>query len=161
MRKVVVVLALGAMLVPVLPAGAADADGIVGFWLTAPGENGQAKIEIVENEGRYGGAIVWLEKPTYPADDDQGMGGQERVDRENPEENLRDRPILGLQLVDKFRFAGDNRWENGIIYDPNNGKTYKCKAALSADGATLKVRGYIGFSLLGRTEVWTRVIPED
>ena len=144
-----------------LPVVAAEGgDAIVGLWLTAPSDNGRARVEVREvEEGRYDGSIVWLEKPTYPEDDERGMGGQKRVDRENPDPELRQRPILGLKIVEGFEYAGDKQWKDGTIYDPENGKTYRAKAKLEGD--TLKVRGFIGFSLLGRTTEWTRVEGES
>jgi uncharacterized protein (DUF2147 family) len=54
-----------------------------------------------------------------------------------------------------FEKTKDNFWENGTIYDPNNGKTYKSHITL-VNSNQLNVRGFIGFSLLGRTENWTR-----
>ena len=54
-----------------------------------------------------------------------------------------------------MNYDGDGHWSGGTIYKPDNGKTYKCKIALNADG-TLSVRGFIGFSLLGVTQTWTR-----
>jgi uncharacterized protein (DUF2147 family) len=63
---------------------------------------------------------------------------------------------MGLDILSGFKFSGGNIWEDGKIYDPKNGKTYSCKMTL--EGNELKVRGYVGFSLLGRTTVWTRKI---
>ena len=75
----------------------------------------------------------------------------------NPDEALRTRPVDGMEIVWGFDWdARDERWESGRIYDPKNGKTYRCYIELREDG-TLKVRGYIGFALIGRTEIWTRV----
>ena len=54
-----------------------------------------------------------------------------------------------------FRYKGDNKWTGGTIYDPNNGKTYKGNIT-KIDTDTLKLRGYIGVSLFGRNEIWTR-----
>ena len=61
---------------------------------------------------------------------------------------------MGLQILSGFRYAGDGTWEAGKIYDPKNGKTYSCKMRL--DGENLKIRGFIGISLFGRTTVWSR-----
>jgi uncharacterized protein (DUF2147 family) len=138
------------------PVGGADGDAILGLWATEPGgRGGQAHVEITRDGERYTGRIVWLEKPTYPPGDASGLGGEPRIDLENPDPGLRDRPILGLTIVDGFRADGRGRWSDGTIYDPENGKTYRCKAKLEGD--VLKVRGYIGVSLLGRTTEWTRV----
>jgi uncharacterized protein (DUF2147 family) len=62
---------------------------------------------------------------------------------------------LGLIILRDFKHD-DGEWTGGRIYDPQNGKDYKCFMKLK-DNKTLNVRGYIGISLLGRTEVWTRV----
>lgn len=136
-------------------AVAADGDAVLGVWTTAPEKDGYAKIELTKEDGRYYGEIVWLSEPTYPADDRRGMGGRSKIDRENPDPALRDRPILGLRILNDFEYEGNSQWKRGTIYDPSNGKTYKCNIRLLDDG-TLKVRGYVGFSLLGRTTTWTR-----
>ena len=73
---------------------------------------------------------------------------------ENPDEARRNDPILGMNLVKGFTYKGKNKWAGGTIYDPNNGKTYKCKMSLKGDD--LKVRGFIGVALLGRTVHWLR-----
>ncbi len=156
MKRILVFIAvLG--LVLTAPAAAGEADAILGLWATDPeGEGGQAHIEIYAEGDRYNGRIVWLEEPIYPADDEQGMAGQEKVDRENPEGALRTRPIIGLVIMEGIKFKGKRSWHKGKIYDPDNGKTYKSKLSLAGDDV-LKVRGFIGFSLIGRTSEWTRV----
>lgn len=88
------------------------------------------------------------------------MAGRPRVDRENPDPALRRRPILGLRLLEGLEHDGDGEWSGGTVYDPETGKTYKSKARLGEGGDVLHLRGYIGFSLLGRTTEWTRV-PAD
>ena len=77
-------------------------------------------------------------------------------DIENPDKSLRDRTLAGLPFLKGFEFDGDDKWEDGKIYDPENGKTYSCYMKLK-DESTLEVRGFIGFSWIGRTEVWTRI----
>jgi uncharacterized protein (DUF2147 family) len=139
-----------------LPAAAGDGDAIVGLWATERTDNGYSHVNVTEVDGKYRGEIVWLESPNYPDDDEEGMGGQAKVDRMNPDPELSSRPIIGLVLMHGFSHAGKNRWKGGKIYDPENGKTYKCKITLGEDGV-LSVRGYIGFSMLGRTTHWTRV----
>lgn len=139
-----------------MPAWADDADGVLGTWVTA---DGKARVEIAKDGELYDGKIVWLKEPVYPADDKQGMGGQPKVDRENPDKSLKTRPIIGLPLIQGFKYDGDNVWTDGSIYDPESGKLYSCKLTLRMDG-TLKVRGYVGISLFGRTEIWTRPPPD-
>jgi uncharacterized protein (DUF2147 family) len=139
------------------PLLAGDSDAVVGVWATDPDDNGgQAHIEIYANGDRYDGKIVWLEEPVYLPGDEHGEAGQEKVDTENPDPALRSRPIIGMVLMEGFVYDGEGTWAKGTIYDANDGKTYKCKMRLE-DADTLKVRGYVGFSMLGRTEVWTRV----
>ncbi len=140
-------------------AAAADGDAILGLWATEPdAEDGNGHVEIFKQDGKYYGRLVWLEKPEYAADDDQGMGGQTKIDRENSDEGLQARPLIGLLVMEGFVFDGDDLWHKGTIYDPDNGKTYKCKVRLG-DHGELRVRGYIGVSLLGRSSTWTRVLP--
>jgi uncharacterized protein (DUF2147 family) len=124
----------------------AEADAVVGTWLTEPKN---AKVRIFRRGAAYFGKIVWLKEPNNEK-------GEAKLDKENPEEKLRNRPIMGLEMLRDFVYDEDLVWEDGEIYDPKNGKTYSCKMTLSADRRTLDVRGYIGISLIGRTQVWTR-----
>jgi uncharacterized protein (DUF2147 family) len=134
-----------------------DSDAVLGVWLTAGDDKAEVTLFLEGDELR--GRITTLRAPLFP-DDDETHPGQPKVDRENPDPDLRSQPVEGMEIVWGFNWdAGDQRWESGRIYDPENGKTYKCWIQLRDDG-TLKVRGYIGFSLLGRTEIWTRVGSE-
>ena len=96
-----------------------------------------------------------MKEPYYPADDDGGMAGRPIVDRENPNPDLRTRPLIGLRIMEGFDYIGENVWEKRTIYNPDNGKVYKCQMTLSAP-AHLVVRGFIGIPLLGGTSIWTR-----
>jgi uncharacterized protein (DUF2147 family) len=127
-----------------LNSGAQEADAILGEWLT---EDDRALVEIYRCGDRYCGKIVSLKEP-------QNADGTDKLDTKNPDPSKRTRKIIGLNLVWDFIYDKDNRWVRGKIYDPDNGKTYSCKITLNKD--KLDVRGYIGFSLLGRTTVWTR-----
>lgn len=82
-------------------------------------------------------------------------GDPPRYDDKNPDPGLRDRPLDGMAIMSGFKYAGDGRWTGGTIYDPNSGKTYKCTLT-QVDRDTLKVRGYVGVSLFGRSDTWTR-----
>lgn len=130
-------------------AQAIEESDIIGVWTT---ENAKSTVEISKCDAGFCGQIIALKEEMYPADDE--MAGQKKIDRNNPDESKQSNPIIGLQILTGFEFDGDNVWEDGKIYDPNNGKTYKCKMTL--EGNTLKVRGYIGFALLGRTTEWSR-----
>ena len=75
----------------------------------------------------------------------------------HPDQNLHSRPLLGLVNLWGFKYDEENdHWQDGHIYDPKNGKEYKCTISLK-DKNTINVRGFIGISLIGRTDVWTRV----
>jgi uncharacterized protein (DUF2147 family) len=149
-------LALAALLpaLVALPAHADGPDAVLGVWVTA---DGKARIQVVRHGDVYDGSIVWLKEPLYPADD-KAAPGQPKVDRKNPDKSLQSRPIIGLPLIREFKYAGDNVWSDGTIYDPDSGKLYSCKLTLMMDGS-LRVRGYVGISLFGRTEIWTRPAP--
>jgi uncharacterized protein (DUF2147 family) len=71
------------------------------------------------------------------------------------EGELKGKPLIGLHILWDLRKDGD-AWSGGRILDPDNGKVYKCHIAMEQDGKKLKVRGFIGLSLLGRTQYWLR-----
>lgn len=125
-------------------------DEILGVWHSA---EDKSRVQIYKVNNQYFGRIISLKDPNWPPN--SGSGGTPKVDRRNPNPELRNRPIVGLQFMRGFEFAGKNLWSGGKIYDPESGKTYKCKLTL-INPDRLEVRGYIGFSMLGRTEVWTR-----
>ena len=81
------------------------------------------------------------------------------MDVNNPEEKLRTQPLKGLENLRNFKFVGENKWEEGNIYDPKVGKDYSCEMKL-VDDNTLEVRGYIGVSVFGRTDVWKRQVKK-
>ena len=69
---------------------------------------------------------------------------------------LKNEPVIGMRIMWGFEGAGAS-WKEGYIMDPNNGKTYRCKLAVEDDNQSMRVRGYSGVSLLGRTQIWYRV----
>jgi uncharacterized protein (DUF2147 family) len=76
------------------------------------------------------------------------------IDSENPNKALRKRPICGLEIGRNFHLTGPDHAEGGKLYDPESGNTYS--GSMTSDGDTLELRGYVGISLFGRTETWTR-----
>lgn len=123
------------------------ADDILGVWLT---KDKKAKVEIYkEPNNTYSGKIIWLRDPI------DTTTGKPKVDKENPEEDLRTRPLMGLVMLHDFVFDTDE-WEDGKIYDPNKGSTYSSYMEL-VNIDSLRLRGYIGFSFIGRTSYWNRV----
>lgn len=121
------------------------AEDIIGIWLTSGKE--PAKIQIYRTGEKFYGKIIWLKNPT--------KSGKPRVDANNPNNGKRNNPIIGLVILTGFKFNGNDEWKGGDIYDPESGKTYSSYMYLR-DKDTLKVRGYVGVSVLGRTEAWTR-----
>lgn len=113
-----------------------------GIWLTAD-EDGY--VQIYEKNGKLYGLTVGSPDDEPP-----------RKDVHNPDPSKRDRDLLGIHVLKGFEYVGQLKWEEGRAYDPNNGKTYDANMWLEGPN-TLKLRGYIGFSLFGRTEAWTRV----
>ena len=110
-------------------------------------EEKTAKIQIYKGaDGRFYGKVVWLKVPD--------MDGKPKVDIHNPDKARRNDPIISLLLLKHFKKDGDHEYTDGTIYDPKNGKTYSCKMTLKNE--KLDVRGYVGFSMLGRTTVWTK-----
>ena len=123
-----------------------DADKILGVWETG---SGKARVKIDKAGEKYIGKIVWLREPNNEE-------GKPKVDKNNPDEKLRAMPLLGYRMLKDFTYTGDNTWEDGTIYDPENGSTYSCEITMT-DENTLDVRGFIGVSVFGRTDVWKRV----
>lgn len=125
-----------------------DADAIKGVWKNG---EGTGNIEIYKTtSGHYAGKIIWLKEPL---DDETG---KPKLDKRNPDKSKRNTPTLGLVNMHGFKYDADDKEWNGTIYDPKNGKEYSCRVEMSGNN-TLKVRGYIGISLIGRTDTWTRV----
>jgi len=124
-----------------------EADRLVGVWEPS---HGKAKIKIDKIGEKYYGKIVWLKIPIDPDTE------KPKVDKNNPDEKLRTTPLLGYRILKDFTYKGDDEWEEGTIYDPENGNTYNCIIKMS-DENTLDIRGYIGISTFGRTDVWKRL----
>lgn len=144
--RLLFVTALFLLTAPLLASGLED---FLGDWKTEDGDT----VEIYKcGDDTYCGKITALVEPNY--EDGDEMAGKPKVDRENPDESKRTTPIMGLVFMKDFTFK-KGILADGTIYDPNNGKTYKCKISLNKNGK-LKVRGYIGVSLIGRTAVWSR-----
>jgi uncharacterized protein (DUF2147 family) len=133
-------------------AHATVSDDILGVWTN---EEKDGRIEIFKCGEKYCGRIVWAKEPNYPEGSKEGPPGTPRLDHNNPDPQLRKTPIMGLQIVHDFVYAGDNSWKQGKVYDPKNGRTYRGSMTLVSPNR-LDLRGFIGISLFGRTTVWTR-----
>jgi uncharacterized protein (DUF2147 family) len=137
--------------IPVLAQS--KADRIIGFYLTRDDKTNKEKSQVQifkSSDGKYHGKIAWMAELLE--------NGKPKADKNNPSVNLKTRPIFGLALLNGFTYDADNdEWSDGTIYDPLNGKTYKCFIKFS-DVNTLKVSGYIGGKWMGlkRTVIWTK-----
>lgn len=121
-------------------------DAIVGVWKTG---EGNAMVRIYKNGEKYQGKVVWLKEPIDPET------GKPKQDKNHPDEATRTRPVLGMINIWGFSYKDKNLWDDGNIYDPKNGSTYSCTIKM-INPNTLEVRGYIGVSIIGRTDNWTR-----
>lgn len=126
-----------AILLSLTTSFAQNADNITGLYWSP---HKDAKIEIYKKGDKYFGKSVWVANP--------------RKDTGNPDRALQSREVQGIELLTNFTFDKDT-YKGGKIYDPESGKTYSCK--MNLEGNSLKVRGYIGISLLGRTEIFERI----
>lgn len=119
-------------------------DGILGTWLN---EEKDATVEIYRSGNAYFGRLTWG-RHIFEAD-----GVTSKKDANNENKSLRGRPLKNLVILEGFRFEAGN-WTGGKVYDPKNGKVYKC--IMSLKGNLLEIRGYVGFTWLGRTTTWSR-----
>ena len=154
MNKMKHLLLLVFVVTSVIPALAqGKADRITGLYLTRDDKTNKAKSQVQifkGTNGKFDGKIAWVSEPLE--------NGKPKVDSNNPSSSLKTRPIFGLLLLNDFIYDADkDEWSNGTIYDPINGKTYKCFMRFS-NANTLKVSGYIGKQWMGlnRTVVWTK-----
>ena len=115
------------------------ADAILGTYMT---EGGKAKIVVSKQGTRYIGTLVWTRRGDV-------------LDSKNPDKAEAQKKLVGKVILHDLQHDEDADYKGGKIYDPESGKTYSCKATRQADG-NLKVRGFIGASLFGRTTLWTR-----
>jgi uncharacterized protein (DUF2147 family) len=124
---------------------AADRDSPLGLWRTFDDKTGAARavVRIYEADGKLFGKIVSSFAP----------GAEHRVCQVCTDER-KDQPVLGLVIIRNMK-ASDGEYSGGDILDPDTGSVYRCKMHVD-DGNRLVVRGYIGISLLGRTQTWQR-----
>ncbi|PTT13238.1 DUF2147 domain-containing protein [Flavobacterium sp. HMWF030] len=123
-----------------------QSQSVVGKWKTIDDETGEAKsvVEVYEKSGKIYGKIVEILRADHKKDVCVKCDGADK-----------NKPILGMVIMNGLKKDG-SEYNGGTILDTTNGKKYKCYISLeSAD--KLKLRGYVGISLMGRTQYWTRV----
>lgn len=119
---------------------------VLGKWKSIDDETGKALgiVEIYEEEGKIQGKIIEILNPKDKNKACEKCPGEDK-----------DKPILGLTVIRELVKNG-NEYNGGHILDPKHGKVYKCYINLESEDK-LKVRGYVGISLFGRTQYWHRV----
>ncbi len=129
-------------------AEAQQNDKITGVWYN---EEKDAKIPVYRNGNKYFGKIIWLKNNT------NSDGSTPKLDTKNPDPSRRKNRIEGTIILRNLEWdADDEEWDDGEIYDPKTGNEYSLYAKLQKPDE-LYLKGYIGFSLIGRSTVWTRV----
>jgi len=140
-RSIVVTIAISSFLIITCSAQ----HSAVGVWKTVDDnqKDTTSLIEIYDVDGKLHGKIIEI------------LGEQTIFYCKKCKGDKKDKPVLGLEVIWDMRQDKENEWKGGRIMDPENGKEYKCKMKLAEDNV-LEVRGYVGFSLLGRTQKWFR-----
>lgn len=136
-----------AMLTMQAGQAAAPQDAILGTWLT---EDGQSKVDVVSDKAADGGTVfsgkvTWLKEPT--------RDGESVHDANNENAALRERPILGLEILSGFKSTGPATWAGGELYAPRNGKSFPAVLTLATDGR-LQVK--VSAGIVSKTVYWTR-----
>ncbi len=128
-------------------AQAQQTDDIVGIWWN---DIKTSKIKVEKKDGKYIGTIVYLIPEKY-------FNGEPEKDGKNPDQALRNRSLLNLQILNGLTYnADDKEWAGGMIYDPKSGKTYDCFVWLEGKDI-LQLKGFVaGIRMLGRKSAWTR-----
>ena len=126
---------------------ARDADRILGVWWN---DEKTTQIEVEKKDGKYIGTIIHINPEEFE-------NGVPPKDDENPDKSLRNRSIIGIQILSGFEYDAKNKeWKEGSIYDPKSGKTYDCYAWLESD-ELLKLKGFVaGIRWMGKSSVWYR-----
>jgi uncharacterized protein (DUF2147 family) len=122
----------------------------VGLWKTIDDNTGKERsyVRIVDVGGELQGKVEKLFP--FPGDDPENLCEKCKGERKN-------KPVVGMTILWGLEQDEGMVWKGGEILDPDNGKTYRCKMTVSDNGKELDVRGYIGISLIGRTQTWLRV----
>ena len=119
----------------------------VGLWKTIDDDTGKPR-SLIRISDKNGELIATFEKGLLPSDSPNDVCEQCTAERKG-------KPLIGMVIMDGMKAKGD-AYEGGHILDPDNGKVYNCKIKLDSTGKQLEVRGFIGISLIGRSQIWVR-----
>ena len=121
----------------------------LGLWKTISDKDGSvtSEVRVVDNAGVFSGRIERTFRTDVKADAKCDLCKDDR----------KDQPIIGLEIIRGLgKASGKDVWEGGTVIDPDNGTVYKLKMTPIDGGKKLEVRGFVGFSLFGRTQTWIR-----
>jgi uncharacterized protein (DUF2147 family) len=147
MKRLAGVLALWAVAgLPMASQAATPQDAIVGTWLT---DDGASKVDVsatkaADGSSVYGGKVTWLKEPT--------RDGRPLRDANNADTALRERPIVGIQILSGFKAAAGG-WSGGTVYSPRAGKSFPAELSIAPDG---RLQLKVNAGILSRTDYWTR-----
>ncbi|NOX52562.1 MAG: DUF2147 domain-containing protein [Gammaproteobacteria bacterium] len=153
----VVLITLMALLGTTASLAADTSQAVVGTWLVTSATGDPAHIKIYAK--MVDGVETFYGKFTFfPGEDENGVNiGESALDGLNPNESLRERRLLGLDMLEGMTYNKTKaRWDGGTVYDPDIGKYYKCRLSI-LDENRLELRGYVGIPLFGRSDIWTRL----
>ncbi len=123
-----------------LAVAAARAQGVLGIWQTPAG----GVVSVYACGERVCAKVLQVNRNTL-----------NKTDEKNPRAELRSRPLCGLEVGRGFTLGDEDHAENGELYEPASGRTYR--GSMASEGGSLKLRGYVGVKLFGRTETWMRI----
>jgi uncharacterized protein (DUF2147 family) len=148
MRKIVILVCLFISILSISNAQQYS-NSIIGKWITT---DANLIVEVYQLKNEYRAKIIWFDDS-----DDKGNPMKTRCDTKNPNKSLRNRKIIGLEVLHGLVYNSKQaEWLDGRIYDPSSGKNWNAKAWLSRDGL-LKVRGFWHFEIFGRNISFIKV----
>lgn len=131
------------------PTYVANADTITGKWMST---EKNLLVEVFKTGNEYKAKVLWFDDV-----DNKKRPVDIRQDTENPDKNLRNRKIIGLQVMHGLYYnTKDNEWQGGKIYDPTTGREWSAKAWINKEGV-LKVRGFWHFTIFGKNMSFKKV----
>jgi len=123
-------------------------NAIAGTWES---DEKDVRMEYFQDGDHYSARLLWGDKIV------EADNVTSKKDTKNPDSSLRSRNIIGIVSLTGLKWNG-KEYTDGKIYDPPSGKTYSCKAWM--EGGKLQLRGYLGFSMMGKTVSWHRYIAK-